>query len=89
MEVKDELSKAQFELMEEINIVLTMEKKAEHSNVYSNFCEDEQRLVTNHGKVYTLTLGQCMQTLKDNLKEDSDWEDVAAHFDPIRVLKLI
>jgi hypothetical protein len=34
-------------------------------------------------------LGQCMQTLKDNLKEDSDWEDVAAHFDPIRLLKLI
>jgi hypothetical protein len=89
MEVKDELLKAQFELTEELNIVLTMDKKAERSNVYRIFCEDEQRLVTNHGKVYTLTLGQRTQTLKDKLKEDGDWEDVAAHFYPIRLLKLI
>ena len=72
MEVEDELSKAQFELTEELNIVLTMDKKAERSNVYRTFCEDEQRLITNHGKVYTLTLGQCTQTLKNKLKEDSD-----------------
>jgi hypothetical protein len=32
---------------------------------------------------YRLTLGQCTQTLKDKLKEDSDWEDIAAKYDPI------
>ena len=36
---------------------------------------------------YTLTLGQCTQTL---LKEDSgDWEDIVAKYDSIRLLNLI
>ena len=34
MEIKDDLSKAQFELTEELEVVLTMDKKAERSNVY-------------------------------------------------------
>ena len=63
MEVKDNLSKAQFKLTEELEVVLTMDEKAEQSNVYRTYQEDEQRLITNHGKVYTLTLGQCTQTL--------------------------
>ena len=33
MEVKDDLSKAQFELTEELEVVLTIDKKAERSNV--------------------------------------------------------
>ena len=39
--------------------------------------------------MYTLTLGQCTQTLKDKLKEDGDWEDIAEKYDSIRLLKLI
>jgi len=39
--------------------------------------------------VYTLTLRQCTQTLKDKLKEDNDWEDIAANYDPIRLLDII
>ena len=54
MEVKDDLSKAQFELMEELEVVLTMDEKAEQSNVYRMYQEDEQRLIMNRGKVYML-----------------------------------
>ena len=43
MEVKDNLSKAKFELMEELKLVLTMDKKAEQSNVYRTYQEDEHR----------------------------------------------
>jgi hypothetical protein len=70
MEVDENLSRVRFELTEELNIVLTLDKKAKHSNVYCTYREDEQRLISNCGKVYTLTLGQCTQTLKDKLKED-------------------
>ena len=66
-----------------------MDKKAEQSNVYRTYQEDEQRLITNRGKVYTLTFGQCTLTLKDKLKEDNDWEDIAAKYDPIQLLNLI
>jgi hypothetical protein len=89
MEVKDNLSKAQFELTEKLKVILPMDKNAEQSNVYRTYQEDEQRLIKNRGKVYTLTLGQCTQTLKDKLKEDNDWEDIAANYDPIRLLNLI
>ena len=46
-------------------------------------------LINNRGKVYTLTLRQCTQTLKDKLKEDSDKEDIAEKYDLIRLRKLI
>ena len=51
MEVKDDLSKAQFDLTEEFKVVLTMNAKAEQRNVHRTHREDEQRLITNRGKV--------------------------------------
>ena len=47
MEVEDDLSKANFDLMEDIEVVLTMDEKAERSNVYRTHREDKQRLITN------------------------------------------
>ena len=67
-----------------------MDEKAEQSNVYRTCRKDEQRLITNRGKVYTLILGQCTQTLQNKLKEDNDWEgDIATKYDPIRLLNHI
>ena len=58
VEVEDDQLKANFDLTENIKVVLTMDEKAECSNIYHTHCEDEQRLITNHGKVYMLTIGQ-------------------------------
>jgi hypothetical protein len=88
MEIEDNLSKVQFDLTEEIEVVLTMDEKAEQSNIYRTYQEDEQRLITNCGKVYTLTLGQSTQDLKDKLKEGNYWEDIAAKYDPIQLIIL-
>ena len=89
MEVEDAISKAEFELTEDLEIAYTLDEKAERSNVFRTHREDEQRLINNRGKVYALTLGQCTQALKDKLKEDGDWEDIAEKYDSIRLLKLI
>jgi hypothetical protein len=45
--------------------------------------------MSNQGKVYTHTLGQCTQALKDKLKEDSNWESIAEAYNPIDLLQLI
>jgi predicted RNA-binding protein with PUA domain len=66
-----------------------MDEKAERGNVYRTHCEDEQRLITNRGKVYMLTIGQCTQALKDKLKEDSTWDTISALYDSIGLLALI
>jgi hypothetical protein len=89
MEVEDELAKANFELTEEPEIILTMDEKAERSNVYRTHREAEQRLITTRGKVYMLTIGQCTQALKDKLKEDANWDSIADSYDSIGLLGLI
>jgi hypothetical protein len=89
MEVEDDLSKSNFDLMEDIEVVLTMDKKAERSNVYRTHCKDKQRLITNRGKVYMLTIGQCTQALKDKLKEDATWDTISDSYDAIGLLALI
>jgi hypothetical protein len=89
MEVDDHLSKIRFELTEELEIVLTLDEKAERSNVYCTYHQDEQRLISKRGKVYTLTLGQCTQTLKDKLKKDRHWESIPLAYNPIGLLQLI
>ena len=69
VEVEDDFSKASFDLTEDVKVVLTMDEKVEQSNVYRTHREDKQRLITNCGKVYMLTIGQCTQALKDKIKE--------------------
>jgi hypothetical protein len=66
-----------------------MDEKVERSNVYRTHCEDKQRLVTNHGKVYMLTIGQCKQALKDKLKEVGTWDAISDSYDFIGLLVLI
>ena len=34
-------------------------------------------------------MGQCTVPLKDKMKEDSDWQDIADKYDHIRLLLLI
>ena len=68
MEVKDSLSKTQFDLTEELKVVRSVDEKVEQSNNFCTYQEDEQRIITNWEKVYTLTHGQCTQALKDKIK---------------------
>jgi hypothetical protein len=89
VEVEDNLAKANFDLSEELEVVLTLDEKAERSNVYRTHCEDEQRLITNRGKVYMLIIGQCTQALKDKLKEDANWDTISEGYDSIGLLGLI
>ena len=89
VEVEDNLAKANFDLLEEPEVFLTLDEKAERSNVYRTHREDEQRLITNRGKVYMPTIGQCTQALKDKLKEDSDWDRISDSYNSIGLLGLV
>ena len=66
-----------------------MDEKAERSNIYRTHREDEQRLITNCGKVYMLTIGQCTQALRDKLKEDGTWDAISDSYNSIGLLTLI
>ena len=89
VEVEDDLLKANFDLSEDIEVVLTMDEKAERSNVYRTHCKDKQRLITNCGKVYMLTIGKCTQALKDKLKEEGTWDTISDSYDSIGLLASI
>ena len=69
----DKLEYARQQLLEEPEMVLTIDEKAVHTNAHQSYQDNKQKLIANCGKVYTLILGQCTQVLKDKLKEDLDW----------------
>ena len=89
MEVEYDLGKANLELTEDLKVFLMMDEKAERSNVYRTHHKYKQRLITNCGKVYMLTIGQCTQDLKDKLKEDATWDTILDLYDSIGHLVLI
>ena len=70
-------------------MVLKMDEKAVHTNAHRSYQDNEQKLIANRGKVYTLILGQCTQVLKDKLKEDLDWILTSENYNGIRLYKLI
>jgi hypothetical protein len=88
-EVEDDLAKANFNLTEDLEMVLTFDEDAARKNAYRTYREDEQRLIGNRGKVYMLIIGQCTQALKDKLKEDVDWQAISDGYDSIRLMALI
>jgi hypothetical protein len=46
-------------------------------------------LDTHQGQAYCLILGQCMQLLKDKMKQDASWTMVSTSYDPLELYKLI
>ena len=88
-EVEDDLAKANFNLTEDLEMVLTFDEDAARKNAYRTYREDEQRLINNRGKVYMLIIGQFTQALKDKLKEDVDWQAISDGYDSIRLMALI
>jgi hypothetical protein len=87
--IDDQLAKAQDERGREMEMYLTPDEKALHNNAFRTHCENEQRWLQTRGQVYALIFGQCLQSVKDKIKEDADWVDISSKYDPIRLMGLI
>ena len=88
MDAEDKLEYARQQLLEEPEMVLTMDEKAVHTNAYRSYQDNEQKLIANRGKVYTLILVQCTQVLNNKLKEYLDWVLTSENYDGIRLYGL-
>jgi len=51
--------------------------------------EDNHKLTENRVKIYSLLIGKCTVPLKDKMKEDADWHDIAYKYNHIRLVLLI
>ena len=91
IEVTEKRSKAEQELLEDqtVESVMTLNKKYSHSNAHRTHREDNHKLSENQSKVYSLLMGQCTVPLKDKMKEDTDWHDIADKYNHIWLLLLI
>ena len=89
IDAEDKLEYARQQLLEEPEMVLSMDEKAVRTNTHRSYQDNEQKHVANRGKVYTLILGQCTQVLTDKLKEDSDWVPTSENYNGIRLYELI
>ena len=68
---------------------MSLDEKYSHSNAHRTHREDNHKLSENRAKVFSLLMGQCTVPLKDKMKEDTDWHDIADKYNHIRLLLLI
>ncbi len=86
---EDQIAQSEIELVNEVAMKLTDDKKIAHANAWRTHRETIESLKVSRGKVYSLLLGQCTQVLVDKLKQDTDWVTISESFDPILLFKLI
>ena len=72
-----------------VESVMTLNEKYSHSNAHRNHREDNHKLSENQAKIYSLLIRQCTVSLKDKMKEDADWQDIANKYDHIWLVLLI
>jgi len=91
IKVTEKKSKAEQELLEDptVESVMTLDKKYSHSNAHCTHQVDNQKLSENQAKVYSLLMGQCTIPVKDKMKEEPDWHNIANKYDHIQLLILI
>ena len=64
-------------------------EKAKWDGKLKAYLRRVEALDQNMGNLYSLILGQCTKAMKTQLTADSEWSDIAANQDPIRLLKLL
>jgi hypothetical protein len=91
IDVTEKKSKAEQELLDEpsLELVMTLDKRYYHSNAHCTHREDNHKLVENRAKIYSLLIGQCTVPLKDKMKEDADWLNIANKYEHIWLVQLI
>ena len=88
-EVEDNIAKTKIELKDEIDLKLTDDEMAVHSNAWITYQESSESLKKGMGMVYSLLLGQCTEVLVDKMKQDNDWVAISTSCDPNLLFKLI
>jgi hypothetical protein len=87
--LQNEIADGEFQLNEEIPVLLTEQEKTQYGNEWRTFRERNSYLVKHRGQAYSLILGQCSQLLKDKMKQDVDWTTVSVSYDPLVLYRLI
>ena len=91
IDVTEKKSKAEQELLEDpvVESVMTLDKKYLHSNAHCTHWEDNHKLSEKRAKINSLQIGQCNVPLKDEMKEDADWHNIANKYNHIWLVLLI
>ena len=62
-QVKDDIAKTVIKLKDEIDLKLTEDEMAAHSNAWITYQESSKSLKKDRGVIYSLLLGQCTEVL--------------------------
>ena len=71
-EFKDDISKTKIGLKDEIDLKLTDNEMAAHSNTWLTHQESSKSLMKSREIVYSLLLEQCTQVLLNEMEQDKD-----------------
>ena len=74
---------------EPLEIVLFGDNKAEHEEKWKTYREKQSILEKHRGQTFSMILGQCLQHLLDQMKQDVIWTAVATSYDPLQLISSI
>jgi hypothetical protein len=66
-EVDDQIAKCNIDLVDEVEMKLTEDKKTAHASAWRTHREATDSLKKSRGKIYSLLIGQCTQVLVDKM----------------------
>jgi hypothetical protein len=72
-----------------IEVNMTPQQKTYWDNQQKSWQQRDEHLQQHRGKVFSLSEGQCTQSLKEKLKQSKDYEAVMQGSDPLAPLTLI
>ena len=72
-----------------MEIKLYGDEETEHHVKWHTYRDSNARLDKHRGQVFSMIMGQCMQQLLDNMKQDTSWKTVSTSYDPLAIINLI
>ena len=72
-----------------MEIKLYSDGETEHHGKWRTYRDSNARIDKHRGQVFSMMMGQCMQQLLDNMKQDISWTMVYTSYDLLALLDLI
>ena len=70
-------------------ILLFGDKKSEHEVKWKTYWEKRSRLEKHRGQKFLMILGQCLQQLLNQMKQDVIWTTVATSYDLLQLSSIV
>ena len=81
--LENDISQGDYEATVDVPIVMTDSEKTQSSNQWRTYRENNYQLTNHRVQGFLLIIGQCTQLLRDQTKQDTEWNVVSTSYEPL------